>query len=793
MIQSALVPLEVVHLDRVSAGIDLLEEVGVPTLLIVDLALGEEAKDLITLLAGNKFYTHIKVIVLCDTEEEGASYSEWIARPTSQENIEPLLGIYLAFQQYCLGDRTEHDGISYRALFSQLPLGIAVSRLVKRGNTSSHVIHQINSKLENMLGRTKQEIIRLGIEGCTNTKDWEQERLLLKQLEEQTVTHYSFDKRCLHGDGKEIWVQALVFSLTFPEDDDFHYISIIRDITEEKNLALKANEAVSQVLQGKLQGMGYRSHLDEELTVFYLTNGSYELTGYTADELTGGYGFDYNKMIEPSSYRKVIDRLHEQIRYGKHARLEYEIITKGGEHKWVFELGRITEDNPPVLEGIILDVSHYKELERSRLYESDRIPLTGLLNRSALKRQMEEDKKSSEIQESALISINFTPLYETVTRLDHTHIENLLMEIGAILAQFKSKSVGVYGPVDYSFAIYLSSYPSRSWLEALGTQIIGQVSNLLFSEHVGWGVGIIEIDWNEDPEINELLHQAIQTSGLASKTHSGRPSIRFYDRMISELIHRETSILRELSSIAASVEDDRLYLDFQPVVSVQTNTIAGFEALARLMSDEFDLVGPGEFIPIAEKYHLIVPIGYQILTKALRFQKRLEEKGCGDCWVSINLSALQLLEPGFANVVQSLMTKEGTNPEAVVFEYTETSASSSVTVVNSIFKTLQDLGSRIALDDFGVGYSSVARESELNVDYVKIDKLFSDLVLTQEPDRAVLGDVIRMIHKMGHIAIVEGVEAESQLDYLKRNGCVLYQGFLYSKPVSEEKALEMCT
>ena len=95
------------------------------------------------------------------------------------------------------------------------------------------------------------------------------------------------------------------------------------------------------------------------------------------------------------------------------------------------------------------------------------------------------------------------------------------MEIGAILAQFKSESVGVYGPVDYSFAIYLSSYPSRSWLEALGTQIIGQVSNLLFSEHVGWGVGIIEIDWNEDPEINELLHQAIQTSGLASKTHSG--------------------------------------------------------------------------------------------------------------------------------------------------------------------------------------------------------------------------------------------------------------------------------
>ncbi|HRV23992.1 MAG TPA: EAL domain-containing protein, partial [Sphaerochaeta sp.] len=178
---------------------------------------------------------------------------------------------------------------------------------------------------------------------------------------------------------------------------------------------------------------------------------------------------------------------------------------------------------------------------------------------------------------------------------------------------------------------------------------------------------------------------------------------------------------------------------------------------------------------------------------ALRFQKRLEERGCADYWVSINLSAFQLLEPGFANVVQSLMAEEGTNPEAIVFEHTESGAYSSLTAVNSVLKTLQGFGSRIALDDFGVGYSSLARESELNVDYVKIDKLFSDQIIKLGADRSVLGDVIKMIHKVDRITIVEGVEEERQLDYLKQNGCILYQGFLYSKPVSEEAALRLCT
>lgn len=788
-IQEQLAPLQVILLEDVPAGIDLLEQVNTPLLLIVDLALGDEAKDLITMLKNNTFYSHVQIVVLGDSEGECEAYSLSLTLPLKKESIASLIGTYLAFQQKHLGDKG--DDISYTALLGQVPVGVGITRIIEKNNQSHHVIHQMNPVFEQILGRSKREIMNLGIEGLTNKEDWAKEKLLLQRVEAGELSHFTLDKRILRGDGNEVWVQVTVFPIRLGDDNQFHYVAFLRDIQAEKTHPSALEE--SQTLLANLQGVAFQSYLDEALTVFYITDECLELTGYTAEELLSNDSPSYGDIIDPRSYRAVIDRFHEQIKLGNQTRLEYEIITKSGERKWVFELGRVTKGDDPILEGIIIDFTRYKELEKSRLFENDRIPLTGLLNRNALKRQMIDDQADPAKKTSALVSVNFTPLYEMVTRFDHAYVENLLKQIGSTLEQFKDETIQVYGPFDYRFALYLNPYHIRSEVERLATQIIGQVNNLLFSEHVGWGIGIIEIDWSEEQSVDELLRQVVQASDRAFKTHPGRPSIRFYDRAMSDLVHRETTILQELSSIAGGLDEDRLFLNFQPVVSVTENTIVGFEALARLQTNAFGLVGPSEFIQIAEKYRLIIPLGYQILSKALRFQKRLEEKGRSDLWISINLSPFQLLEPGFVSVLSSLMEEKGTNPSNIVFELTESGIYSTLGTINSILKTLQDLGVRIALDDFGVGYSSLARESELQVDFVKIDKLFADQVLTQGTDRSVLGDVISMVHKMRHTTIVEGIEEEVQLQYLKANNCILYQGYLYSKPISEEKTLELWT
>ena len=139
----------------------------------------------------------------------------------------------------------------------------------------------------------------------------------------------------------------------------------------------------------------------------------------------------------------------------------------------------------------------------------------------------------------------------------------------------------------------------------------------------------------------------------------------------------------------------------------------------------------------------------------------------------------------------SMMEKVGVTPHLVSFEITESIFSSNYQEVNKILGQLKDLGFHIALDDFGTGYSSFARERELNINCLKIDKYFIDKLMYLEEHEAITGDIISMVHRLGHCVVAEGVEHEKQRDYLKKHGCDKIQGYLISKPVDEETAIEL--
>ena len=201
------------------------------------------------------------------------------------------------------------------------------------------------------------------------------------------------------------------------------------------------------------------------------------------------------------------------------------------------------------------------------------------------------------------------------------------------------------------------------------------------------------------------------------------------------------------------------------------------------------LVPPLEFIPIAEKSKLIVPLGYQIIHKALQFLKRMKENGYPEVAVSINISAIQLFKIGFVQKIKQMLHEMQADPEKVVLEITESVFASNYQEMNSILGQLKAHGIKIALDDFGTGYSSLARERELNINCLKIDKFFIDKLMTIEPEKTITGDIISIGHKLGHYLVAEGVEHEKQRQYLKERHCDKIQGYLISKPLSEEDAL----
>ncbi|MDD2504495.1 MAG: EAL domain-containing protein, partial [Clostridia bacterium] len=167
----------------------------------------------------------------------------------------------------------------------------------------------------------------------------------------------------------------------------------------------------------------------------------------------------------------------------------------------------------------------------------------------------------------------------------------------------------------------------------------------------------------------------------------------------------------------------------------------------------------------------------------------LKESGHHTIAVSINISTIQMLEDGFANRLLNMIHEMRINPENVGIELTESVFATERAEINMVIDSLKAAGIKVLIDDFGTGYSSFAREKELNIDCLKIDKSFIDKLMVLKPEEAITGDIISMAHKQGHCVVAEGVEYEKQLGYLREHGCDRIQGFLISNPLDEDSAL----
>ena len=179
------------------------------------------------------------------------------------------------------------------------------------------------------------------------------------------------------------------------------------------------------------------------------------------------------------------------------------------------------------------------------------------------------------------------------------------------------------------------------------------------------------------------------------------------------------------------------------------------------------------------------------MISTLRFLKRLAEQGIHDIVISVNISAIELLQPDFAGRLLGLIGSMRVDPACVGIEITESVFAADYEEINRIILRLREAGIHLSIDDFGTGYSSVAREEELIVNCLKIDKHFIDRLLEPEIDRAITGDIISMAHRLGHCAVAEGVEVEAQKQYLIAHGCDRMQGFLFSRALDEDDALAL--
>ena len=596
-------------------------------------------------------------------------------------------------------------------------------------------------------------------------------------------------------DNTMIWVETNISFVRDGNGTAIGFIGVSRDVTSRKlaEMALKESERSKSILLASLPGLAYRCRYDAEGTMLIVSEGCQKLTGYKPESFVNNRDLSFNSIITPEYRQLLAAEWHRTVPNRLPYSVEYEITTASGEHKWVLEMGQGMYDeqgNVEALEGIILDISDRKEMENNLRYISEHDRWTGLYNRDYLESLLAKDLLKQDGQKRAFISINLSTVQLLTANYGFQYTQNLIKLAAVSLGRYSSNRRILCQTYGNRFVFYVTDYSDQAELIDFCTMLSDDMQTLFATDRIGGGIGVLELDHqNQKLSTDTLLRKLLVASERAISLAEKDFSICFYDTELEAIVNRESDIRQALTAIADGAPGDELYLQYQPILDVKAHSINGFEALARIRTHKLGLVAPAEFIPIAEKTKMIIPIGEQIIVKAFQFLNKLKAQGFGAVSVSINVSVIQLLRPDFIETLAGFIASMEVDPANIGIELTESVFAADYDRINQTIEMLKKEGLSIAIDDFGTGYSSLAREKELNVNCLKIDKYFIDKLLDADPNLAITGDIISMAHKLGHYAVAEGVEHESQMQYLVEHNCDHIQGYLVSRPLDEEAAL----
>ena len=299
---------------------------------------------------------------------------------------------------------------------------------------------------------------------------------------------------------------------------------------------------------------------------------------------------------------------------------------------------------------------------------------------------------------------------------------------------------------------------------------------------VGCSLGIsIFPDHGADPE-TLIMHA---DSAMYCAKDSGRNNFTFFtENMNTQAAERLTLE----SSLRLALDKNQLFLMYQPQMEIATGRIVGLEALLRWQHPELGLVPPDKFIRIAENSGMILPIGEWVLTTACRQAKKWQVEGLPAVSVAVNVSAVQIRQKGFCELVRKILHETGLAPQYLELELTESLLLANADLVLSVVQELAAIGLKLAIDDFGTGYSSFSYLKQFRASKLKIDRSLITEVAVKADDAAITAAIISMAKSLNLKVIAEGVEDEAQMSFLRSHQCDEIQGYYFSKPLTAEDA-----
>jgi diguanylate cyclase (GGDEF)-like protein len=404
--------------------------------------------------------------------------------------------------------------------------------------------------------------------------------------------------------------------------------------------------------------------------------------------------------------------------------------------------------------------------------------LTGLANRDLFDQEIARCyQRLRGGQKFALLCLDLDQFKNINDTLGHRLGDRLLKEVGTRLRLCVRDSDTVARLGGNEFAIVQCGVPDRAETRSLIDKIVDVIGRPFdLDGHqvvVGVSIGIATAPTDATEGV-ELL-KAADLALLRAKTE-GRGTYRFFERAMDGCIQAQQALDRDLHK---ALLNDEFVVHYQPLVNLESEQIASFEALVRWNHPERGMIPPADFIPCAEVTGLIVPIGEWVLRQACK-----EAVGWPSAIsVAVNLSPVQFRGLDLCQTVSDALARSGLSADRLELEITESMLLHDQASTLETVRQLRALGVRIAMDDFGTGHSSLSALRNLPFDKIKIDRCFVHELLSKHDSRAIIQAVVQLASSLGIKTTAEGVETPGELDYLKRVGCTEAQGYLLSKPV----------
>ncbi|MGB0205649.1 MAG: sensor domain-containing phosphodiesterase [Neptuniibacter sp.] len=425
--------------------------------------------------------------------------------------------------------------------------------------------------------------------------------------------------------------------------------------------------------------------------------------------------------------------------------------------------------------GIILQRS---EQQQQLEFMAFKDPLTGLSNRTCLFNQIQDAIKSVSEKESgfALLFLDLNRFKNLNDTFGHTVGDTILRTISQRLLDKVQDSAELARVGGDEFVLLVESADKA---ESVAQQVLEVLSlPLEYESHqfqIDGSIGIAM--YPRDGDTAEVLLKNADTAMYHAKKHG--QGVSFYE---PELGLKAKQAFTIESDLHRALENKEFQLYYQPLVSAQTQEFEGLEALIRWITPAKDMISPADFIPIAENTGLIVPIGEWVIKTALKQAEELAEKVNKPFNLSVNISGAQLVGEHVDRLLY-LINQSNFQNNQIELEVTETFLVQEADSSSDQLEKIRAAGVKIAIDDFGIGYSSLAYLKRFNVNTLKIDRMLVQDINKDPDDLAISKAVIALGQSLGLKVVAEGVETQDQAETLKQLDCDTLQGYFFSKPV----------